>query len=49
MRPEPTVVLQRRAVLGASIARVRLAAIPPVKVASMPQGVGPLSFSARAR
>jgi hypothetical protein len=37
-RPEGAVVLARRTVLRSSIARVRLAAIPPVKVASMPHG-----------
>ena len=48
MRPEETVALARRTVLRSSIPRVRLAAIPPVKAASMPDGVGPLSFAARA-
>ena len=44
MRPEGAVVLARRAALRSSIPWVRLAALPPVKVASMPPGVGPLSF-----
>ena len=38
MRPEGAVVLARRTVLRSSSPRVRLAAIPPVKVASMPHG-----------
>src|SRR5262249_49329129 len=38
MRPEGTVVFARRTVLRSSFPRVRLAAILPVSVASMPHG-----------
>ena len=38
MRPDGTIVLARRTVLPSSSPRVRLAAIPPVRVASMPRG-----------